>query len=263
MNPDQTPVNGDEELIEKLAAIEHKRWARWQQWVHKCLKPNPMGEGFPYLLDPEWVERWERQIATNYKDLTDQEKESDRAQVMRYWPLLLAWRDHTQAPVTDLAASGLDAATGPSSTHYHDENDSVVVMTTAPAPSSGEGELERILGLFEQHVRNHSHLNKKPELSLAEAAAAVDAYVAQQVEAAKLEVIEWLEADLKRLDSRNWTMEALALDTIVGSGKADDYQKSKRQQIVEDRRAAHALYAILANYKKLAAQQRKGEGQHE
>lgn len=66
---------------------------------------------------------------------------------------------------------------------------------------------------------------------------------------ARLEVINWLEADLKRLDSRNWSAETMALQFLVGSGKADDYQKGKWDEIVTDRRAAHALYAVLNNYK--------------
>jgi hypothetical protein len=79
---------------------------------------------------------------------------------------------------------------------------------------------------------------------------------------AKREVVGWLEADLKRLDSRNWSMETMVLDHLVAADKADEYQKDKRQQIVEDRRAAHALYAILNNYKAtLKSQQPQEKGQ--
>lgn len=52
--------------------------------------------------------------------------------------------------------------------------------------------------------------------------------------AAQDKVIKWLEADLKRLDSRNWTAETLALDFY----QVDEYQESKRQEIIVDRRAA-------------------------
>ena len=52
-------------LIEKLAALEHEQWAHWTR----------------YMLDnltPENVQRWRRQIETPYKDLSEKEKESDR-----------------------------------------------------------------------------------------------------------------------------------------------------------------------------------------
>ena len=73
------------ELIERLADIEHQRWADWQKYMHsQCVNH-----------DAEWVrlprisfDHWERQIATPYADLSEKEKESDRDQVKRYWPLI-------------------------------------------------------------------------------------------------------------------------------------------------------------------------------
>lgn len=53
------------ELIEKLAALEHKQWAHWTR----------------YMLDnltEENIARWRRQIDTDYQDLPEQEKASDR-----------------------------------------------------------------------------------------------------------------------------------------------------------------------------------------
>jgi len=71
------------ELFEKLADIEHKRWSDWQAWCHKILRENcPSGE-LEIVL-----ERWDKQIATDYKNLTEKEKDSDREQVMRYWGLI-------------------------------------------------------------------------------------------------------------------------------------------------------------------------------
>lgn len=73
-------------LKEKLAAIEHERWADWQQWMHNLCDRNEDGS-----LTISWslVERWERQIATHYSELSDKEKASDMEQVDRYWPLIL------------------------------------------------------------------------------------------------------------------------------------------------------------------------------
>lgn len=51
--------------IERLADQEHRQWAHWTT----------------YMLDnmtPENVARWQRQAATDYENLSDAEKESDR-----------------------------------------------------------------------------------------------------------------------------------------------------------------------------------------
>ncbi|ENU31748.1 MULTISPECIES: hypothetical protein [Acinetobacter] len=74
------------ELIEKLAAIEHERWAHWQSYLHsKCLK-NDNGS---LTIPAELVERWNKQINTGYEELTEDEKESDREQVQKYFYLLV------------------------------------------------------------------------------------------------------------------------------------------------------------------------------
>ncbi len=52
-------------LRERLADLEHQQWAHWTK----------------YMLDnltPENIERWRRQIETDYSQLTEQEKDSDR-----------------------------------------------------------------------------------------------------------------------------------------------------------------------------------------
>ena len=76
-----------DELIEQLAAIEHERWADWQRWLHsRCGDPRATGGLEICKTD---VLRWERQIATPYADLSEHEKQSDRDQVARYWPLIV------------------------------------------------------------------------------------------------------------------------------------------------------------------------------
>lgn len=74
-----------DDLREQLAAIEHERWAHWQQYVHS--KGERTADG-SLLLPASLVERWERQIGTAYADLSEAEKASDREQVDRYWPLI-------------------------------------------------------------------------------------------------------------------------------------------------------------------------------
>ena len=80
-----------DELIEHLAAIEHERWSDWQKWLHtQGTKAYVAQEGLEAILalPMESVQRWERQIDTPYAELTEREKQSDREQVARYWPLI-------------------------------------------------------------------------------------------------------------------------------------------------------------------------------
>jgi hypothetical protein len=74
-------------LYEQLAAIEHQRWADWQHHVHNTAGiRRPDGS---ILLPAGTVARWERQISTDYAELSEQEKQSDRDQVDRYWHLIV------------------------------------------------------------------------------------------------------------------------------------------------------------------------------
>jgi hypothetical protein len=78
-------------LIENLAAIEHERWADWQKYIHaRCAIVESKHTGHHYQGIPiDLYNGWQRQIATPYEDLSEREKDSDREQVMRYFPLLV------------------------------------------------------------------------------------------------------------------------------------------------------------------------------
>jgi hypothetical protein len=78
--------SGEDELREQLAAIEHERWADWQAWCHKILRENCPSPELEKVL-----KRWDLQIETTYDNLTSMEKDSDREQVDRYWPLIRAY----------------------------------------------------------------------------------------------------------------------------------------------------------------------------
>lgn len=75
------------DLVERLAAIEHERWADWQKWCHKVLREQLNPNGCDNDLE-DVLRRWDRQIGTPYSELSEAEKQSDRDQVMRYWPLV-------------------------------------------------------------------------------------------------------------------------------------------------------------------------------
>ena len=75
-----------EKLMERLAAVEHERWAHWQRYMHG--KSTKQSDG-SVLIPPDLVKQWERQLSTPYSELTEKEKESDREQVRKYLPILV------------------------------------------------------------------------------------------------------------------------------------------------------------------------------
>jgi hypothetical protein len=76
-----------EAMVDDLAAIEHERWSHWQRHIHSKATKQPDGS---LIIAPELVARWEAQINKNYKEMTAEEQESDREQVRRYLPIILA-----------------------------------------------------------------------------------------------------------------------------------------------------------------------------
>ena len=72
--------------MEKFADIEHQRWADWQKYLHSCTHLNDRGE--ICFNSYRQFEHWKRQIETPYAELTEEEKESDRKQVKRYWSII-------------------------------------------------------------------------------------------------------------------------------------------------------------------------------
>jgi len=73
-------------LYEELASIQHDIWANWQRYLHSKLIFNLNDQR--YELDVEDVDHWVGQINALYDDLTEKEKDSDREQVDKFWPLI-------------------------------------------------------------------------------------------------------------------------------------------------------------------------------
>ena len=74
-----------EREIDRFAEVEHQRWAHWQTYVHSQCQFLEDGS---LRIPSEVVSRWQKQIATPYASLSEREKESDREQVRKYFPLL-------------------------------------------------------------------------------------------------------------------------------------------------------------------------------
>jgi len=84
-----------EEFIEKGADLEHTRWSKWQEYMHGfCIEktitpPETANMSYQAMTFPKkFFDRWQKQINTQYKNLTEKEKESDRKEVEVYIPLL-------------------------------------------------------------------------------------------------------------------------------------------------------------------------------
>jgi hypothetical protein len=62
---------------ERLAAIQHEIWTHWMKYQFSVCIKNEDGS---LTIPADKVERWERQMATPYSELSEQEKMSDRDQ---------------------------------------------------------------------------------------------------------------------------------------------------------------------------------------
>lgn len=69
------------ETLEALSDLEHDSWARWMEHLFKVSKKNSDGT---VTIPKDKVDRWERQVETDYEDLSNKEKESDRKEVRKF-----------------------------------------------------------------------------------------------------------------------------------------------------------------------------------
>lgn len=76
----------EKELIEELADLEHQQWSHWEKYreekIDSLLKINNLKE----LLHQK--KEWIRLRETDYKDLTEKEKESDREWARKVLPII-------------------------------------------------------------------------------------------------------------------------------------------------------------------------------
>jgi len=73
-------------IVERVAATCHTQWSSWMKYLFSKCDRHPTGE---YTI-PKWaVDRWNRQLATEYKDLPPEEQESDKKEARKYIKLIL------------------------------------------------------------------------------------------------------------------------------------------------------------------------------
>lgn len=85
-NPDIRTILEADALLDRLAALEHGRWAHWQRYMHGQCRPTKDGS---LVIPAELVARWSAQSSMPYAELSEVERESDREQVRRYLPLII------------------------------------------------------------------------------------------------------------------------------------------------------------------------------
>lgn len=62
-------------LREKLASYSHNAWSGWMRYMFSKCRTTPQGE---IIIPAPLVERWTRQLNTDYDDLPEHERPSDR-----------------------------------------------------------------------------------------------------------------------------------------------------------------------------------------
>lgn len=71
------PTSVSDEIRETLSDVQHDIWAHWMRWQFSVCTPNEDGS---MTIPAEKVQRWARQMNTEYRNLTDRERDSDREQ---------------------------------------------------------------------------------------------------------------------------------------------------------------------------------------
>lgn len=72
-------------LVEKLAALAHEQWSGWMKYLFGLGEENPDGS---FTISKDKVDRWKRQMRTDYADLPDGERESDRIEARKVLEVL-------------------------------------------------------------------------------------------------------------------------------------------------------------------------------
>ena len=89
-------------MREKLAKLAHDQWSGWMEYMFEECEETEGGQ----LIIPKWaVDRWDRQLTTDYEDLSTKEKDSDRAEADK----VLACFEHLQAEIDELKIDLLTA----------------------------------------------------------------------------------------------------------------------------------------------------------
>jgi hypothetical protein len=73
------------DLVHRFADVSHGVWSHWMQYQFSVCIQNEDGS---VTIPAEKVERWKRQMETEYEDLTEKEQQSDIHQAQKYMTTL-------------------------------------------------------------------------------------------------------------------------------------------------------------------------------
>lgn len=79
-------------LKEDLADIQHQIWSHWMRYMLDSGRENEDGT---WTMPADKLDRWTRWMITDYDDLTEKEKESDRHQADKVLDVMIGFL-HTQ-----------------------------------------------------------------------------------------------------------------------------------------------------------------------
>lgn len=86
-----------DEIVERVADEVHQVWCMWMEYMfkqgtHKQTTHAVFGKYSPekvWVMPEDKLERWTRQMKTDYQDLSEEEKESDREIAQKYLDIVL------------------------------------------------------------------------------------------------------------------------------------------------------------------------------
>jgi len=77
----KTKIQWTDDLIEKMASLEHERWSSWLKYQFECCRIRL--EDDTWIIPKERVKRWQYLMNCSYADLTEECKEDDRIEVRK------------------------------------------------------------------------------------------------------------------------------------------------------------------------------------
>ncbi len=72
-------------MREKLAALAHSQWSGWMEYLFSKCHEDSQGM---VVIPASMADRWRRQMRTDYANLPESEKESDRVEADRMLALI-------------------------------------------------------------------------------------------------------------------------------------------------------------------------------
>jgi hypothetical protein len=76
-----------DEQREKVADLCHKQWTGWMRYLFAAC--DGLHDDGSFTI-PKWaVDRWSRQMRTEYRFLTEEEKESDRQEADKFLEIII------------------------------------------------------------------------------------------------------------------------------------------------------------------------------